>query len=468
MSLYLIGMILLVALLWLLQRAIASTRLRQLCLLVASYLFYATFGVGFLGILIASSLLNYYWGAYLKRQPTSGRLWAGIGLNVALLGYFKYLPALAFAVPGVWAASLKSIVLPVGISFWTFQGLSYLFDTYREEELDPSLLEFCLYMGFGPTVLSGPICRLSELLNQFRAPFTASWNDVRAGLGRVWLGVFLMTVARTLGSGLLPGTGVDAGFQRIHQLTAPDIWILAVGYGFQLFFDFAGYSHLAIGTARLFGFRLPENFDHPYLSTTPSVFWTRWHMSLSFWIRDYVFLPLATLQRSVAWRNLALVLSMILFGIWHKPKLTFVVWGAYQGMLLVGHRLWQQLGRRAGFEWKGAMASGISWAVTFFGVCLGWLFFRAEGLRDAGWMFKTVFARSSYIGYSLSPQFFELVLGVCVTYFLLEGIRRWRERREDFVFSWMPLEFRCACYAVMFYLVVFRAAQPQGFIYFQF
>jgi len=469
MSRYLGGLALLVMLLWLLLRGIRSIRLRQLFLLLASYLFYATFGLRFLLILIASSLFNYFWGAYLRKQPTSNRLWAGIAVNLALLGYFKYVPALAFAVPRIWGASLENIVLPVGISFWTFQGLSYLLDTYREEELDPSLLEFCLYMGFGPTVLSGPICRLSELLGQFREPFAPKWDDVRAGLGRVWLGVFLMTAARILGSGLVAGTGVDAGFQtNIRQLTAPDIWILALGYGFQLFFDFAGYSHIAIGSARLFGFRLPENFNHPYLSTTPSVFWTRWHMSLSFWIRDYVFLPLATLRRSVPWRNLALVLSMVIFGLWHKPKLTFVIWGAYQGLLLVAHRLWQQLGRRLGFEWRGPIASGISWAVTFFGICLGWLFFRAESLRDAISMFKTIFLKSSYVGYSLSPQLLKLVILVCVTYFLLEVFRHWSGQREDFVFSWMPLEFRYACYAVMLYLIVFRAAQPQGFIYFQF
>ena len=154
MSRYLGGLALLVVLLWLLLRSIRSTRLRQILLLLASYFFYATFGLRFLLILIASSLFNYLWGAYLRKQPTSNRLWAGIAVNLALLGYFKYLPALAFAVPRIWGASLENIALPVGISFWTFQGLSYLLDTYREEELDPSLLEFCLYMGLGP-----PCCR---------------------------------------------------------------------------------------------------------------------------------------------------------------------------------------------------------------------------------------------------------------------------------------------------------------------
>src|SRR6185295_9624236 len=183
------------------------------------------------------------------------------------------------------------IVMPVGISFWTFQGLSYLFDVYREEEIDPSLLEFCLYMAFWPTVLSGPVCRLPNMLPQFRKEPVFSWEDISAGTLRIIQGLFMkMVLAQLLASGLTPGQGVAAGFDQVKSgLGGLDVWLLAIGFGFQLFFDFAGYSHIVIGGARLFGIQVPENFHRPFVSTTPSIFWTRWHMSLSFWIRDYVF-----------------------------------------------------------------------------------------------------------------------------------------------------------------------------------
>ena len=175
-------------------------------------------------------------------------------------------------------------------------------------------------------------------------------------------------------TGFNPGEGVAAGFDQIARgWGGIDVWLLAISFGFQLFFDFAGYSHIVIGTARLFGIRLAENFDHPYFSTTPSVFWTRWHMSLSFWIRDYVFLPLATARRDLWWRNFALVSAMTLFGLWHEATLPFVIWGAYQGLLLVAHRQGQQLQRRLGFTWPDGWGSFVSWGITFALISLGWI-----------------------------------------------------------------------------------------------
>ena len=276
---------------WLLLWPLKTTRSRQVLLLITSYALYASWGLRFLALLICSSLANYGLGLFLRRKTSVARLWLGIAVNVALLGTFKYLPAMAPVLPASsFSSSLANIALPVGISFWTFQALSYLFDLYREEELDPSLVEFLLYMAFWPTVLSGPICRLSSLLPQFRVPFKPTAEDIRGGLDRICIGLFMTALGQLLGSGLHPGQGIDAIFDSSRQgLTGHDVWCLAIGYGFELFFNFAGYTHIVIGAARLFGFRLAENFDRPYLSTTPSEFWTRWHMSLSFWIRDYSF-----------------------------------------------------------------------------------------------------------------------------------------------------------------------------------
>jgi len=339
--------VLVATLLWVVAWTRRSSNARHSLLLLGSYMFYASWGIGFLAVLVASSLLNYACGLALRRKPMLVRLWVGVGLNVLLLGLFKYLPPALSSGSGF----LGHIVMPVGMSFWTFQGLSHLFDLYREEELDPSLLEFCLYMAFWPTVLAGPVCRLPNMLPQFRRAPVWDRDDISTGFSRIALGVFMkMVLAQLLGAGLTRGAGVAAGFDQTRGgWGALDVWLLAVGFGFQLFFDFAGYSHIVIGIARVFGIRLEENFDRPYLSLTPSVFWTRWHMSLSFWIRDYVFLPLAAMRREVWWPYVVFVLSMTLFGLWHAAKLTFILWGVYHGLLLVvlcsvgGSRAWSGL-----------------------------------------------------------------------------------------------------------------------------
>src|SRR5205809_8114548 len=195
-----------------------STKGRQILLLAVSYLFYANWGIGFLSILIISSLMNYTWGCALRRKATTPRLWIGIALNLLPLAFFKYLPVLLELGPaGSWQYDLgRQIILPVGMSFWTFQGLSYLFDIYFDDELDPSLLEFCLYMAFWPTVLSGPICRLPNMLPQFRRLSEFNLADISVGARRLLQGVLMKTVlAQILASGLSPGSGVAAGFDQM-------------------------------------------------------------------------------------------------------------------------------------------------------------------------------------------------------------------------------------------------------------
>jgi D-alanyl-lipoteichoic acid acyltransferase DltB (MBOAT superfamily) len=453
---------------WLLLWPLKTARSRQTLLLIASYGLYAGWGLKFLALLILSSFLNYGLGTLLRQKPSAGRLWLGIVLNVALLGAFKYLPAIApLLPPSSLSSSLASIALPVGISFWTFQAMSYLFDLYREEELDPSLLEFLLYMAFWPTVLSGPICRLSGLLPQFRDPFKPTAEDVRRGLDRICIGLLMTALGQILGSGLHPGQGIDGIFDSSTRgLTGPDVWCLAIGYGFELFFNFAGYTHMVIGAARLFGFRLDENFDRPYLSTTPSEFWTRWHMSLSFWIRDYLFLPLVMLRRNAWWRSFVLVLSMVVFGLWHKGALLFVLWGLYQGILLVLHRQWQQWQRRYDWQVPQNMMGPLSWIVTFGAICLGWIFFRANTLTQAFTMLRAAGHPSTYPTYTVPGSLFLLVATLVIGYFVtIASQQLLRRYREEFT---VPLEFRFALYAAAVYIGIFHTAQTQAFIYFQF
>ena len=218
-----------------------------------------------------------------------------------------------------------------------------------------------------------------------------------------------MQVAKLLSQGILAGDSIVTGFDRTTRWSGPDVWCLAFGYGLQLFFDFAGYSHIAIGAARALGIGVPENFDRPFASTTPSIFWTRWHMSLSYWIRDYVFLPLATTRREIWWRHLALIIAMTLFGVWHKASLLFLIWGCYHGVLLVLQRQAQQTKRRLNWEPPAGPWDLVSWIVTLTLISVGWIFFRANSLEQAGQMLSALVSPGSYAEHFLSSSLYLLV-----------------------------------------------------------
>ncbi len=395
---------------------VRSQRLRQATLLVASYALYLTWGLWFAGVLLASTVMNFLVGEWLRRKPSALVLWTGIVLNLILLSSFKYLPEIAVAVPLSSLQRFSHLALPLGISFWTFQAMSYLFDLYRGEELDPTFFEFALYMVFFPVTISGPICRMPEMLPQIRSEESTSWDHIVLGFRRIATGVFMVQLAKLLGRGILSGDGITSGFDRVTQWSGLDVWCLALGCGLQLFFDFAGYSHIAIGAALMLGFTVPENFARPFHSTSASIFWTRWHMSLSFWIRDYVFLPLAVLRREVWWRNLALLVSMVLFGVWHQASVLFLLWGSYQGVLLVLHRQVQQLARKLNWDPPANLWTPISWVATVALVNLGWIFFRANSWPQARQMLSAVLSPVSYQSHFLSESLYLMVAALALGY----------------------------------------------------
>jgi alginate O-acetyltransferase complex protein AlgI len=457
-----------VSIMWLFFFSVRSVRPRQVLMVFASCILYGSWGLGFLALLMLSSVMNYALAKWLRRHASSARLWVGIILNVALLSTFKYLPGIASLSSHTSIdAVFRGVVLPVGISFWTLQAISYLLDVYRGEGLEPSLLEFLLYMTFWPTVLSGPICRFSNLLPQFRNSTTPTAVDLRAGFDRICIGLVMTALGQVLAGGIHLGQGLDDAFNDIPRgWGGSDVWCMAIGYGFELFFNFAGYSHIVIGAARLFGIRLDENFARPYVSVTPSEFWTRWHMSLSFWIRDYVFLPLALLRREKWWRNIALLLSMVLFGLWHKGTVLFVLWGFYQGALLVLHRLWQGLQRRFEWKWPHLIPEFVSWLVTFSAICLGWVFFRSNTVSQAFTLLRAAITPSSYGSHVLPPSLYFTVFACFIGYFATIGVVELHRRSVGMITS--SIELRLAFYAVAVYIGVLHTLQSQPFVYFQF
>lgn len=414
---------------------VRSREARQAVLLIASYGVYVTWGSWFPAVLLFSTVVNFLVGEWLQRKPSALALWSGMIFNLLCLGIFKYLPETVVHASTPALQKIAHLALPLGISFWTFQAMSYLFDLYRGEELDPSFIEFALYMAFFPVTISGPICRMPDMLPQFRSEEPTHWGDIAEGLRRIAIGIFMMQLAKLLGQGILGGDGVDSGFNRLTQWSGPDVWCLALGYGLQLFFDFAGYSHIAIGAARALGILVPENFARPFESANPSVFWTRWHMSLSFWIRDYVFLPLAVLRRELWWRNSVLVISMVLFGLWHRASLLFLLWGGYHGMLLVLHRQLQQIERRFNWEFPEARRMLISRILTIALISLGWIFFRANSTSQAGHMLAALLWPPRYFSHMLSGSLYLLVLvlatGYGITVYLIHAFERYAAETES-------------------------------------
>jgi D-alanyl-lipoteichoic acid acyltransferase DltB (MBOAT superfamily) len=269
---------------------------------------------------------------------------------------------------------------------------------------------------------------MPDLLPQFRSENAMRWESAGRGLSRIATGAFMMLLAQLLGRGVLAGDGINSGFDHATRWSGADVWCLALGYGLQLFFDFAGYSHIAIGAAQVLGFTLPENFGRPFQSTSPSIFWTRWHMSLSFWIRDYVFLLLIALRRENWWRNLVLLISMILFGLWHKASVLFLLWGAYHGVLLVVHRQVETLQRKFDWEPPAKLWIPISWIATISLISLGWIFFRANTLLEARQMMSAILSPESYLTQYLSGSLYLLIAalaaGYAVTLLTIEALHR--------------------------------------------
>lgn len=386
-----------------------SRNIRQTVLLLGGFGLYLTWEPWFAVVLATSIGANFLFGNWLRRNPHWLPLSAGILFNLILLGAFRYLPELAVHLSKGSLHGFAKLALPLGISFWTFQAMSYLFDVYRDEELDPSLVEFALYMVFFPVTISGPVCRMPEMLLQFRSVEKTRPGDIAEGLRRIATGVFMMQLARLLGQGILAGDGIASGFDHAAQWGGPDVWCLSFGYGLQLFFDFAGYTHIAVGAAKALGITIPENFARPFSSGNPSVFWTRWHMSLSFWIRDYVFFPLATARREIWWRNLALIISMAVFGMWHGASLLFLIWGCYHGVLLVLHRLIQQWAPQHEAQAPSGLRASLGWAATAAFISLGWIFFRSGSLAQAGQMLAAIVSPASYTAHFLSLNLYLLV-----------------------------------------------------------
>lgn len=439
---------------------VSPQRPRMWLILLSSILFYGFWRFDFVPLLLFSAALDYVLARMIDAtdDPEKRRrlLVISIVVNLAILGFFKYL---AFFTESAYSIArlvgyeptpldLK-IILPLGISFYIFQTISYTFDVYRRDiPAERDLLKYMCFVTFFGHMVAGPILRARVLMPQFevRPPFDLSM--VTEGLSRILAGLLLKVVLADSIAGF-----VDEGFARPpSQLSIYDAWTLAFLFGFQIYFDFAGYSHIAIGSARLLGIQLPENFNFPYLSTSPREFWQRWHISLSTWIRDYLYLPLLGSFRSSrddAWdtmsqtdirasdarRAYALFLTWIIMGLWHGANWTFAIWGFYHAVLIQGQRFLSYVpGKRTGVLWTFA-----GFVVTLTLSMAGWVPFRCQTVGDALTMWGRMIdiTSLSQLKLSLAPNAYAvaagLLLGMMVTWawvtFAEPASRHWRSLR---------------------------------------
>lgn len=345
-----------------------SLTLHVLCL--ASLVFYGVWSLTYLALLVTSIAANYLWAFAIARSKYPKRvLLAGVGGNLALLGYYKYAGLLAASVG--W--SVSGIVLPLAISFYTFQQVAYLVDVYRGLPVERRFDKYLLFVLFFPQLIAGPIVRYQNVAAQFDTlqPFQA--NRLAVGVS-----IFFVGLAKKVLLADSLGSYADLAFNAASDgqvLTFIEAWGGALAYAGQIYFDFAGYSDMAVGMGEMFGVRLPINFNSPYRSTSLIEFWRRWNMTLSSFLRDYLYIPLGGNRRGPMLRYLNLLVTMALGGLWHGAGWTFLAWGVFHGLFLAANHAWQRVPLR--------LPPPQGWALTMTAVVTAWVLFRADSFGAA-------------------------------------------------------------------------------------
>ena len=448
---------------WLLR----NQRARMVALLLASIYFYARWNPWLVFLVIGTALFDYWIAIRIEesRDPRTRRalLVASLCVTLGLLAFWKYTN---FAVATLWpvlaalgaagAAPVFDIVLPLGISFYTFETVSYVVDVYRGRlRAERKLLDYALFLLFFPHLIAGPIVRPADFLPQLRVLQRWDWTRLELGARLFVLGFIKKAVIADQLARL-----VDPVYAEPAAYSSGALWAATLAYTLQIYCDFSGYTDMALGCAHAFGLRLPQNFDLPYFSLNIAEFWRRWHMTLSSWLRDYLYIPLGGNRGGSAATYRNLLLTMLLGGLWHGAAWTFVAWGAYHGMLLALHRAlpWPR--------WLGLPAlAPLRVAFTFLCVMLGWVLFRARSLGDAGVVLGRLFAPSP--GLELAPATVGALAGVVAIVFAAHLAARFADVEALARRGPAPL----AAGALALAILVAQLLAPEGggaFIYFQF
>lgn len=456
-----------------------NIKAQNVVILVSSYIFYGWWDYRFLGLIFFSSLIDYVISLQIprRREKINKKLLLGLSIfvNLGLLIFFKYsnffldtfYTSFKFFGYSITSRGLD-IVLPVGISFYTFQTLSYTIDVYKKE-MKPTndFIGFSAYVSFFPQLVAGPIERARNLLPQFYIKRTFNYGLAVVGLRQILWGLFKKIVIADNCAQF-----ANEIFDNSEVYSGSTLALGAFFFAFQIYGDFSGYSDIAIGTSRLFGFKLSKNFNFPYFSRDVAEFWRRWHISLSTWFRDYLYIPLGG-SKTTPWKKIRnIFLIFIVSGFWHGPKWTFIIWGSLNAFLFLPLLL-LNLNRKNidNLRVKKSLPSVqdlIKIIVTFSFICFTWVFFRAEDLEHALSIIKTIFSKSvismpAFEGLGTAFKFLPLL----VFFIFLE----WIGKEGEFAIEKLTLKYtslRHLFYYFLVFLIVFYGAKSQEFIYFQF
>lgn len=455
------------------------THYRRISLLLANYFFFASYYPPYLLLLILSTVIDWWLANRIAASDNDARrrywLWGSVLLNIGSLCFFKYIDFLIVNVLSVLHLAhinanipLLHLILPVGISFYTFQALSYTIDIYRRRiEPEPSLLNFALFVSFFPHLVAGPILRARDILPQCRVFHKATMQEFAWGLALLIWGLFQKTVladqiaapvANLLFDPTLPG-----------KLTLFESWTAALAFTSQIFFDFSGYSTCAIGVALCLGFYIPDNFRLPYAASSFSDFWRRWHISLSSWLKDYLYISLGGNRQGslMTYRNL--MITMVLGGLWHGASWHFVAWGVWHGFLLaVEKALSELLGIRFGFTGMNRIASVCRWLLTLYGVIISWVLFRAVSLQQAWRIVKAMHTLHHWniLTSHIDPLPCYTVISLTLVTILLH---KWLANSSiEAVFNRIPLLLQASLITICLLATIIFSGKAQNFIYFQF
>lgn len=443
---------------------------RKLILIFSSYVFYAFWDWRFLILLFASSLVNYALGELITRPANDStkkkRLIIGVIINLLYLGFFKYFDFFIISASNLLALlglgtklNILNIFIPIGISFYTFQAISYLVDTYREEIESQNILDVLFYIGFFPQLLSGPIIRAENFFN--RIINQPDKNNIHASkaFGLILSGLFKkMIIANYIASEL-----VEPVFSNSVNYSSLDMLLAIYGYAIQIYCDFSAYSDMAIGFAALLGYLYPNNFDRPYSAYTIQEFWKRWHISLSNWLMNYLFYPLQFKLRD--WKKFgniaALIITFFLCGVWHGAGYIFMIWGLWHGIGLAVERFVFKLEKK---NFNSLWKKSLGVFVTFHFVCFGWLIFKSDN-TDILWNSFSVLGRLTFSNhFSNLFVYFLLILG-----FVINFIPNAFSVKIEILFSKIPLAFQGLAFGII--LIIVSSMSPDGvapFIYFKF
>jgi alginate O-acetyltransferase complex protein AlgI len=438
--------------------ALRRTRFWLYWLLVTSYFFYGWWNPLFLILIVYSTALDYVAVVYMSRgRHRKLWLWFSLVNNLGLLGFFKYadfvtdnLNALLTSTGVGYALPRPDIVLPVGISFFTFQSMSYTIDYYRGGvDREPSFVRFATFVAFFPQLVAGPIERARDLLPQFHRLRAIKLADVTDGLSLFVVGLFKkVALANYL------AIYVDRVYAAPAQQSGPALAAATFAFAWQIYFDFSGYTDMARGVAKAMGFDLMLNFNNPYTATSIRDFWSRWHISLSTWFRDYVYVPLGGNRRGGAALARNLLITFVVSGFWHGAAWTFVIWGALHGIAAVVMR---PMERSAWY--RDRVPRLVKQLGLFLFVCLTWVFFRAETLADAGVILRRILT-TGWADPGFPMLALSLVLGVW-------GYELLYESRARGVLTAAPVRIAIVV-AMILYLFVAPGTPDRPFIYFQF